>query len=343
MDDENNDNGKPYEQMDDLEVPCCFLVWCLDFATFAGWGSQKRRQCADSWGTGTIFVISFGRGGVTRWTNLMWCHYNFKRQKNQKIPPSSIFYFGHLAEILLEGFKNHGLKIWNLVESEWISGGSFEMLEDQLFDRKMHFLKQQSKGCWLVTTGESWDTFRRPGTNRKLLLPTMTSWGTSASRNMKLVASWLGKSSSNLLLKMHPSPRSWDGHLNSRCPSKSKLWTIRAGIRGSFTRRILRSDFCGSKTLGDGSHWYRIHRLHSLKTDISSEKIVVGRPLHLLGLLLYDPLKGCWWPPGWIKRSRLESPTYLPGTPNNQFFMDVWWNNHFLYKGLESSNWNNNL
>ena len=32
-----------------------------------------------------------------------------------------------------------------------------------------------------------------------------------------------------------------------------------------------------------------------------------------------------------------------PGTPNNHFLMDVWWNNHFLHKGLESSNWNNHL
>ena len=24
---------------------------------------------------------------------------------------------------------------------------------------------------------------------------------------------------------------------------------------------------------------------------------------------------------------------------SNQFKMDVWWNNHFLYKDLESSNW----
>ena len=33
----------------------------------------------------------------------------------------------------------------------------------------------------------------------------------------------------------------------------------------------------------------------------------------------------------------------LPGTPNNHFLMDVWWNNHFPSKGLESSNWNNHL
>ena len=32
---------------------------------------------------------------------------------------------------------------------------------------------------------------------------------------------------------------------------------------------------------------------------------------------------------------------YIPGTLNNHVFMDVWWNNHFLYKDLESSNWNN--
>ena len=31
----------------------------------------------------------------------------------------------------------------------------------------------------------------------------------------------------------------------------------------------------------------------------------------------------------------------MPGTLNNHFFMDVWWNNHFLCRDLESSNWNN--
>ena len=30
---------------------------------------------------------------------------------------------------------------------------------------------------------------------------------------------------------------------------------------------------------------------------------------------------------------------YIPGTPNNQFLMDVWWNNHFPCKDWESSNW----
>ena len=30
-----------------------------------------------------------------------------------------------------------------------------------------------------------------------------------------------------------------------------------------------------------------------------------------------------------------------PGTPNNQFKVDVWWNNHFPCKDLDSSNWNN--
>ena len=34
---------------------------------------------------------------------------------------------------------------------------------------------------------------------------------------------------------------------------------------------------------------------------------------------------------------------FIPGTPNNHFKMDVWWNNHFLCKDLESSNWNNHL
>ena len=34
---------------------------------------------------------------------------------------------------------------------------------------------------------------------------------------------------------------------------------------------------------------------------------------------------------------------YIPGTRNNQFKVDVWWNNHFLCTELESSNWNNNF
>ena len=34
---------------------------------------------------------------------------------------------------------------------------------------------------------------------------------------------------------------------------------------------------------------------------------------------------------------------HVPGTPNSQFKMDVLWNNHFLCKDLESSNWNNHL
>ena len=32
-----------------------------------------------------------------------------------------------------------------------------------------------------------------------------------------------------------------------------------------------------------------------------------------------------------------------PGTLNNHFLMDVWWNNHFPSKGLESSNGNNHF
>ena len=32
-----------------------------------------------------------------------------------------------------------------------------------------------------------------------------------------------------------------------------------------------------------------------------------------------------------------------PGTLNNHLWMDVWWNNHFLRKDLESSNWNNHF
>ena len=35
---------------------------------------------------------------------------------------------------------------------------------------------------------------------------------------------------------------------------------------------------------------------------------------------------------------------WVPGTLKyNQFFMDVWLNNHFPSKGLESSNWNNHF
>ena len=33
----------------------------------------------------------------------------------------------------------------------------------------------------------------------------------------------------------------------------------------------------------------------------------------------------------------------LPGTLNNHFLLDVWWNNHFSCNDLESSNWNNHL
>ena len=41
-----------------LRFQCRFPAWCLDFRTAPG-GSQKRRQCADSWGTGTVFAIGF--------------------------------------------------------------------------------------------------------------------------------------------------------------------------------------------------------------------------------------------------------------------------------------------
>ena len=33
--------------------------------------------------------------------------------------------------------------------------------------------------------------------------------------------------------------------------------------------------------------------------------------------------------------------TWPPGTPDNHFFMDVWWKHHFLCSDLESSSWNN--
>ena len=40
----------------------------------------------------------------------------------------------------------------------------------------------------------------------------------------------------------------------------------------------------------------------------------------------------------WIPTSRKHVPKELQTTI---FFMDVWWNNHFSCKELESSNWNN--
>ena len=43
------------------------------------------------------------------------------------------------------------------------------------------------------------------------------------------------------------------------------------------------------------------------------------------------------WNPGWGG----VVPRYGPGTLNNHFLMDVWWNNHFVCNDLESSNWNN--
>ena len=33
----------------------------------------------------------------------------------------------------------------------------------------------------------------------------------------------------------------------------------------------------------------------------------------------------------------------VPGTLNNNFLMDFWWNKHFPSKGLESSNWTNHF
>ena len=38
---------------------------------------------------------------------------------------------------------------------------------------------------------------------------------------------------------------------------------------------------------------------------------------------------------------RFGDPEFIPGTLNNEFSMDVWWNNQFSYNDLESSNWNN--
>ena len=51
-----------------------------------------------------------------------------------------------------------------------------------------------------------------------------------------------------------------------------------------------------------------------------------------------------WWTPAtwqWLPKNQFFVNyvyVYIPGTPNNHLWMDVWWNNHFLYKGLESSN-----
>ena len=41
-----------------------------------------------------------------------------------------------------------------------------------------------------------------------------------------------------------------------------------------------------------------------------------------------------------VGRFILKKTSCMPGTPNNHFFWDVWWNNHFLCNCLESSNWN---
>ena len=49
----------------------------------------------------------------------------------------------------------------------------------------------------------------------------------------------------------------------------------------------------------------------------------------LLARRIFDGMRVGWW---------LLSNC---GTLNNHFLMDVWWNNHFLCKGLKSSNWNN--
>ena len=60
----------------------------------------------------------------------------------------------------------------------------------------------------------------------------------------------------------------------------------------------------------------------------------------------YHPTEPIQLPVGYLgcakngppKRCRLR---HLPGTLNNHFFMDLWWNNRFLCSDLESSNWNN--
>ncbi len=44
----------------------------------------------------------------------------------------------------------------------------------------------------------------------------------------------------------------------------------------------------------------------------------------------------------WLKEIQIRLK-HIPGTPNNRLKMDVWWNNHFLCKDWESSNWNNHL
>ena len=68
-----------------------------------------------------------------------------------------------------------------------------------------------------------------------------------------------------------------------------------------------------------------------------------GKTLHTHPLMLIDR----WGPPrAMLKLFYLEVILFIPGnlgTPNNQFKLDVWWNNHFLCNDWESSNWNNHF
>ena len=164
------------------------------------------------------------------------------------------------------------------------------MLEDQRFDRKI-FLPQTAK---LAHAGSSprgdhgillGDPTHQP--KAALLFPRWhpEKMGTSASRNMKLVASRLdGKSSSNLLIKIHPSPRSWDGHQQTAgVPKKSKLFlqsaqASEAASQGEFyeaifvVQKLLVTDPIDTEFIVYTPwNWHKFW------------KIVVGRPLHFLG------------------------------------------------------------
>ena len=79
--------------------------------------------------------------------------------------------------------------------------------------------------------------------------------------------------------------------------------------------------------------------IRPLKRDQFKRKdIIVFQPSFLRGDLLV--LGGSNSNLIWIHKSHTSAE---PGTLNNNFFMDVWWNNHFPSKGLESSNWNNHF
>ena len=71
--------------------------------------------------------------------------------------------------------------------------------------------------------------------------------------------------------------------------------------------------------------------------NIWLEKGVLGKTRNRPSFSLPPP------PPGKLVSGtpRLFLPWFLPGTPKNNFLMDVWWTNHFLRNDWESTNWNN--